>query len=60
MRERRHLSDEELEALRDLLHGRKTQLGVVAALIAAGATALSAIVTSLVSLVELFRTPKGP
>jgi len=52
-RKRRHLTDEELEALHALATGhRPPQIGAIAALIAAIATLISAVTASILSIVD--------
>ena len=57
-RERRHLTDEEVAALRQMLHGRRpSQIGAYAALIAAIATAFSAFMASVLAVWDRIASP---
>jgi hypothetical protein len=55
-RNRRHLTDEEVDALRELVHGRRpSPIGAYAALVAAIATLLSAVTASVLAVVDALR-----
>lgn len=50
-KQRRHLTDDEVEALRAMVHGRRpSPIGAWAAIIAAAATLLSAITATVVAI----------
>ena len=55
-RRRRQLTDAEVEAFRQMIQGRRpSPIGAWAALVAAVATLLSAITTSVLAIVDAFR-----
>jgi len=57
-RKRRHLTDEEVAALRLLIQGRRpSPIGAYAALVAAIATLLSAVTAAVLAIVEQFKMP---
>lgn len=53
--ERRQLTPDEVAALRELVRGKRTPWGAYAAIVAAGASLLSAVTASVVSIIDAFR-----